>query len=71
MYVCLCNGVTEAMIVEAVGQGARDLAHLTMMTGVASNCGSCAEMAEAILHSTQLSARAPWLGAAMPVTCAA
>ncbi len=67
MYVCLCNGVTEAMIEDAARAGARDLQHLTMLTGVASNCGSCADQAESILRATRGKARASWLSVELPV----
>jgi bacterioferritin-associated ferredoxin len=45
MYVCLCNGVTERAVREAVKSGARDLDDLRAMTGCATNCGSCADTA--------------------------
>jgi len=67
MYVCLCNGVTEAMIEDAAKLGARNLQQLQMMTGTASGCGSCAETAEAVLKAARTSARVPWLSVEMPV----
>ena len=67
MYVCLCHGVTEAMIEDAAQAGARDLQQLTMLTGATSGCGSCADMAESVLKSARAKARAPWLSVEMPV----
>jgi bacterioferritin-associated ferredoxin len=49
MYVCVCHGVTERAIREAVGAGARELGDLAAMTGCTTGCGSCAELAQAVL----------------------
>lgn len=49
MYVCICNGVTDAHIEEAAAQGVDTVAELTMRTGCGSNCGSCLEMAADLL----------------------
>lgn len=52
MYICLCNGVTESQIREAIGHGAHSLPALRGCLGVASNCGRCAEFAEMMLQET-------------------
>jgi len=49
MYVCLCNGITEGDIQEAVSNGLRSLSQLREHLNVSSCCGSCAEHAEACL----------------------
>ena len=49
MYVCICNAVTESEIREAAGSGADDLWALQAELGVASGCGSCKDVASAIL----------------------
>lgn len=49
MYVCICNGVTEAQIREAVANGCASVAELTMRTGCGSNCGSCLDIAADML----------------------
>ena len=49
MYVCICNGVTDHQIRQAAEAGCRTMAELTMRTGAGSTCGSCIEMATAIL----------------------
>ncbi len=49
MYVCICNAVTEKMIRAAAAEGAATLDDLQRMTGCATTCGSCAELAEDIL----------------------
>jgi len=49
MYVCLCNGVTERDIRNAVASGCVTLGDLTMHTGCGATCGSCLEMAADLL----------------------
>ncbi len=43
MFVCVCNGITERQIREAIAQGATSLPELTACLGVASGCGTCAD----------------------------
>ena len=50
VYVCLCNGVTDHQIREAAASGVRSVAELTMRTGCGATCGSCLEMAAAMLE---------------------
>jgi bacterioferritin-associated ferredoxin len=50
MYVCLCNGVTEAAIRRAAAAGIRTLADLQSATGCAAGCGCCAELAQFLLN---------------------
>lgn len=52
MYVCLCNGITEGQIREAVDSGADSLLELRLRLGVASCCGRCADCAQQVLHET-------------------
>jgi bacterioferritin-associated ferredoxin len=49
MYVCICNAITDTQIREAAEAGVKDLVSLQARLGVATNCGSCEEMACAIL----------------------
>ena len=49
MYVCLCNGVTERQIREVAAAGCRTVPELTMRTGCGATCGSCLDMAQALL----------------------
>ncbi len=53
MYVCICNGITDRAVREAAAAGARDLADLTAMTGCASTCGSCADLALQLLREAK------------------
>jgi bacterioferritin-associated ferredoxin len=66
MYVCICNGVTDRDIRQAADAGCRTMPELTMRTGAGSTCGSCIEMATAILEET-LAARAQAAVVALPV----
>ncbi len=50
MYICLCNGITDNHIAEAVQAGAASLCDLKSRLGVATCCGRCAECAEFILE---------------------
>ncbi len=50
MYVCICKSVTDKQIRKAAAQGVDNLYELREALGVSSGCGSCADMAEAILE---------------------
>ncbi|WP_440224119.1 (2Fe-2S)-binding protein [Dokdonella sp. MW10] len=52
MYVCICNAVTDHAIREAAALGVSTLDELTMRTGCASGCGSCADLALEILSES-------------------
>lgn len=52
MYICLCNGITDRQIREAVCDGAHSLGELRGCLGVASHCGRCADYAEQVLRET-------------------
>ncbi len=53
MYVCICNAVTDKMIRTAAAAGAASLDDLERMTGCAGGCGSCADLAEEMLHAAR------------------
>ena len=52
MYVCVCNGVTESQIRDAVANGAKNLGDLRAATGCATNCCQCASAAVELLESS-------------------
>ncbi|MBX3618218.1 (2Fe-2S)-binding protein [Nitrosomonas sp.] len=54
MYVCICRGVTEKTIREAVFQGADRMRDLKECLGVTEQCGICACHAKQILDQTLL-----------------
>ncbi len=51
MYVCLCKGVTDSQIRNAVDGGATNLRQVRKQLGVASQCGKCACLAKEIVSS--------------------
>lgn len=53
MYVCICHGVTEKDLQKAAKQGANSLQDVKQMTGCATGCGSCADMALEVLRAQQ------------------
>ncbi|MHA7841445.1 MAG: (2Fe-2S)-binding protein [Gammaproteobacteria bacterium] len=54
MYVCLCAGVTEKQIREALQTGeAKTMSDLQQQLDVNMNCGECCEQVETLLqHNT-------------------
>jgi bacterioferritin-associated ferredoxin len=69
MYVCICNGVTDHAIRDAAAAGVTTLAELTMRTGCAATCGSCAGHAAALLAEAQARPAARLFG--VPLVAAA
>lgn len=53
MYVCICNAVTDRAIRDAASRGVSTLDELTLRTGCAGGCGSCADLAQEILHEAR------------------
>lgn len=49
MIVCICHGVNEKAIHQAVADGACTMSDLSYQTGVATCCGKCADCARAVL----------------------
>ena len=52
MYVCVCNGVTEQQIRDAVCAGASTLTELSSQLGVAAGCGCCHVFAAQVVQET-------------------
>jgi bacterioferritin-associated ferredoxin len=57
MYVCLCQGVTDRQIREAVEDGASTMRQLRKELGVAASCGRCAMHAKALLDESRQDVR--------------
>ncbi|ADU91592.1 (2Fe-2S)-binding protein [Taylorella equigenitalis] len=53
MFVCICNGIREVDVQEAVSQGASSLEDLQATLGVATCCGCCASCAESYIPKTE------------------
>ncbi|WP_372759167.1 bacterioferritin-associated ferredoxin [Litorivivens sp.] len=54
MYVCVCNGVTDRDIHRALESGSRNFRQVSKSLGVASQCGSCEELAREIIEDYKL-----------------
>jgi len=54
MYICLCRGVTDSQIRQAVCQGAYSMRELRHCLGVASQCGRCGQCAKSLLEQTRM-----------------
>lgn len=53
MYVCMCYGVTDKAIKQAVEtQGAGNLRELREVMDIGSQCGKCIAMAQQIIDNT-------------------
>jgi bacterioferritin-associated ferredoxin len=59
MYVCICNAITDKQIRKAAEAGVTNLWGLQKELGVATQCGSCKEMASDILRETNQSPAQP------------
>jgi len=52
VYICVCNGVTEQQIRDAIDAGASTLPELRLALGVAAGCGACQNFAADMLDAT-------------------
>lgn len=52
MYICLCHGVTEKHIEDAIVNGARCMNDLRSLLRVTAKCGRCASCARACLQES-------------------
>lgn len=53
MYVCLCKGITDSQIRNAVASGANTMRAVRTCLGVASDCRGCArEVARVFKHAS-------------------
>ena len=50
MYICVCKGVTDTAIREAVSRGADRMRDLKTCLGVSEQCGICACHAKEVLE---------------------
>lgn len=53
MIVCICKNISEAKIIAEARNGTCSLDDLKAKFGVATNCGSCSELAQQILVENQ------------------
>lgn len=50
MYVCLCKGITDKQIVQAVEKGAASVRELRQQFGLGNQCGKCTCMARGVIN---------------------
>ncbi|MFO0756910.1 MAG: (2Fe-2S)-binding protein [Byssovorax sp.] len=50
MYVCLCQGVTDRDIHQAIDEGASSVEEIMYLTRAGTRCGSCIPTIRAILE---------------------
>jgi bacterioferritin-associated ferredoxin len=58
MYVCLCAGVTNQAVAQAVAAGAATSKQVADACGAGSECGRCRRTVRAIIEARQSSAEA-------------
>jgi bacterioferritin-associated ferredoxin len=49
MYLCLCKGVSDRLIRQAIQEGAGSVAAISRTTGACTACGGCREAIEHLL----------------------
>ncbi len=52
MYVCICKGITDNQIKDAVCGGATTLRKVRTQLGAMSQCGKCAVLTKEIVEDT-------------------
>lgn len=52
MYICICKGITDKDIRQAVMTGAGSYASVREQLGIASQCGMCARHTKDLVHDT-------------------
>lgn len=64
VYVCICNGVTDRQIREAVDNGCSSVSELTMRTGCGATCGTCLDLAGSMMSDMRAELALPILAVA-------
>lgn len=54
MYVCLCRGVTDQAVADAVRDGARSLSAVGRACGAGRTCGGCRPEIRRLLAATRV-----------------
>ncbi len=56
MYVCICQGITDHKIADAIDNGANTMKKLTEQLNVGAQCGKCTSYTKQILNDKLASA---------------
>ena len=67
MYVCICNGVTDNDIRDAVYDGARNMRDLAEQLDVGTCCGTCKGCAKQVMRQAKAEMTCASIAAVMPV----
>ncbi|NRA42670.1 MAG: (2Fe-2S)-binding protein [Pseudomonadales bacterium] len=51
MYVCICKGITDGQLRQAVDNGASSFREIAQTTGCSTQCGQCACTAKSLVES--------------------
>lgn len=51
MYVCICQGITDRQIIDAIAQGHDSTAAIAATLGAGSCCGRCCETVENLVEA--------------------
>lgn len=68
MYVCLCQGVTDGQIRDAIYEGCCSYREVRESLGVATQCGKCACMAKQLVRDTLGELQSSQAGLAYPAS---
>lgn len=68
MYVCLCQGVTDGQIRDAIYEGCCSYRDVRETLGVASQCGKCACLAKQVVRETLSEVQSSQVGLAYPAS---
>ena len=68
MYVCLCEGVTDGQIRDAIFEGCCSYRDVRTTLGVASQCGKCACLAKQVVRETLSEVQSSQTGLAYPAS---
>lgn len=52
MYVCLCKGITDSQIRQAIEDGAETVGAVRQQLGVATQCGKCSAFVRDLIQET-------------------
>ncbi len=59
VYICICHGVTDKKIEQAIEQGATSMRDLSKELKVGSQCGKCTNCTKKILNNKLLQIAEP------------
>ncbi|AUX21033.1 (2Fe-2S)-binding protein [Sorangium cellulosum] len=71
MYVCLCMGVCDREIREAINEGACSVSEVMECTGAGTRCGSCQPTIAQLVGDGDVASSSPRRLAMAPVSSAA